>query len=169
MVRWILFILAISLVTRVLAHLATKPACVVGVSCPDLVACFFALKLIFCSRPAPPDQRVDVINYFDWLSRFWVWRDLDFPCLVSALNDVMMYLFTAVPHAHGHWQLQELRGNPYPIWIVLFLPYGLVVAIDRGSAHTCIFWALCPHALFPNKLCTHRQPLCLQKVNHVDA
>ena len=23
----------------------------------------------------------------------------------------MMYLFTTVPHPHGHWQLQELLGN----------------------------------------------------------
>ena len=24
-----------------------------------------------------------------------------------------MYLFTTVPHPHGHWQLQELLGNSY--------------------------------------------------------
>ena len=24
---------------------------------------------------------------------------------------MMMYLFTTVPHPHGHWQLQELLGN----------------------------------------------------------
>ena len=24
-----------------------------------------------------------------------------------------MYLFTTVPHAHGHWQLHELLGNRY--------------------------------------------------------
>ena len=29
----------------------------------------------------------------------------------SPLNMYMMYLFTTVPHPHGHWQLQELLGN----------------------------------------------------------
>ena len=27
-----------------------------------------------------------------------------------------MYLFTTVPHPHGHWQLQELLGNIFAIW-----------------------------------------------------
>ena len=26
---------------------------------------------------------------------------------------MLMYLFTTVPHPHGHWQLQELLGNQY--------------------------------------------------------
>ena len=32
---------------------------------------------------------------------------------------MMMYLFTTVPHPHGHWQLQELLGNQeqYYNWV----------------------------------------------------
>ena len=26
-------------------------------------------------------------------------------------DDVMMHLFTTVPHPHGHWQLQEILGK----------------------------------------------------------
>ena len=29
----------------------------------------------------------------------------------NILPYVMMYLFTTVPHPHGHWQLQDLLGN----------------------------------------------------------
>ena len=32
-------------------------------------------------------------------------------CPSFQYDDVMMYLFTTVPHPHGHWQLQELLGN----------------------------------------------------------
>ena len=31
-------------------------------------------------------------------------------CPLTHADDVM-YLFTTVPHPHGHWQLQELLGN----------------------------------------------------------
>ena len=31
---------------------------------------------------------------------------------INALHIMtLMYLFTTVPHPHGHWQLQELLGN----------------------------------------------------------
>ena len=29
----------------------------------------------------------------------------------NTVHTDMMYLFTTVPHPHGHWQLQELLGN----------------------------------------------------------
>ena len=33
---------------------------------------------------------------------------IDHTCL---LLKICMYLFTTLPHSHGHWQLQELLGN----------------------------------------------------------
>ena len=32
-------------------------------------------------------------------------------CVVSKHPGIYIYLFTTVPHPHGHWQIQELLGN----------------------------------------------------------
>ena len=42
---------------------------------------------------------------------FDVVRMVDVRSDTTDRSDVMMYLFTTVPHPHGHWRLKELLGN----------------------------------------------------------
>ena len=50
---------------------------------------------------------------------------------------MMMYLFTTVPHPHGHWQLQELLGNQY----IVFNVANLLNAADVYTM--CKQWLCC--------------------------
>ena len=54
--------------------------------------------------------------------RLFVYRSID---IIIDICDMMMimYLFTTVPHPHGHWQLQELLGNHYYYILLLYYYY----------------------------------------------
>ena len=50
---------------------------------------------------------------------------------------MMMYLFTTVPHPHGHWQLQELLGNGCVIQTNVF--WGDLTDISAKLQATFLF------------------------------
>ena len=83
----------------------------------------FVLKCL-CRNVCVPGRSV-LYSYHQTIQHnIWVQHMLAF----------MMYLFTIVPHPHGHWQLQELRGNHHGCHTntIPFLMVHLTVGSDSS-------------------------------------
>ena len=76
------------------------------------------------------------------------------PKMVPANDNVyacMMYLFTTVPHPHGHWQLQELLGNQL---------YQLENARKEQWSHLGVCFWLIHHYITPATNFHHYTEMC---------
>ena len=66
---------------------------------------------------------------------------------------VCLYHFTTLPHPHGHWQLQEIRGNLYSRYNFKHIKFQTLETLETGkhSNDQVIFSLYLSHKLQNNK------------------